>query len=294
MIKYVDNGSIYEISENDVEMILITAAESAEIDLKTCSQRQWKWCLQQAGKYLNRTKSAFKVNNPGRGGPAYSVQTIIDIYNIYIELSNKYNKLISIESFSYYSAIPIDTIKSWQYADRAITDNISADGALRADAVACNTDSYNRDIYNINSINNIDDNSIDSIKDSNNNNSVNSSNNKSNNNINNSISNSVSNNNIRYYNKYNNCLPTNNNMVDNRLTRRLLADIYKGLLESRRECILDKAFDSNTSLSSPFLYNTEFGSYSGADSRAALPVSGDDRRAIAARYGFQALPDSSD
>lgn len=49
MIKYVDNGSIYEISENDVEMILLTAAESAEIDLQTCSQRQWKWCLQQAG-----------------------------------------------------------------------------------------------------------------------------------------------------------------------------------------------------------------------------------------------------
>ena len=278
MIKYVDNGSVYEISENDVEMILLTAAESAEIDLKTCSQRQWKWCLQQAGKYLNRTKSAFKVNNPGRGGPAYSVQTIIDIYNIYIELSNKYNKLISIESFSYYSAIPIDSIKSWQYADRAITDNITADDALQVEA---NTDSYNRDIYNINSINNIEnDNSIDS------NNSIN------NNIINNSNNNKSVNSNIRYYNKYNNCLPTNNNRVDNRLTRRLLADIYKGLLESRRECILDKAFDSNTSLSSPFLYNTEFGAYSGANERAALPVSGGDRRAIAARYGFQALPDN--
>lgn len=277
MIKYVDNGSIYEISENDVEMILITAAESAEIDLKTCSQRQWKWCLQQAGKYLNRTKSAFKVNNPGRGGPAYSVQTIIDIYNIYIELSNKYNKLISIESFSYYSAIPIDSIKSWQYADRAILDNITADDALRAEAMACNTDSYNRDIYNINSINNSIISNIDNI---------NSDNNIINNNKNNN--NSV-NSNIRYYNKYNNCLPTNNNRVDNRLTRRLLADIYKGLLESRRECILDKAFDSNTSLSSPFLYNTEFGSYSGTSERSALPVSGGDRRAIAARYGFQQI-----
>ena len=277
MIKYVDNGSIYEISENDVEMILITAAESAEIDLKTCSQRQWKWCLMQAGKYLNRTKSAFKVNNPGRGGPAYSVQTIIDIYNIYIELSNKYNKLISIESFSYYSAIPIDSIKSWQYADRAITDNIAEDDALQADAMVCNTDSYNRDIYNINSINNIDDNSIDSNIDS-----IKDSNNSINNN------NSV-NSNIRYYNKYSDCEPRNNNMVDNRLTRRLLADIYKGLLESRRECILDKAFDSNTSLSSPFLYNTEFGSYSGTNERSALPVSGGDRRAIAARYGFQAI-----
>ena len=280
MIKYVDNGSVYEISENDVEMILLTAAESAEIDLKTCSQRQWKWCLQQAGKYLNRTKSAFKVNNPGRGGPAYSVQTIIDIYNIYIELSNKYNKLISIESFSYYSAIPIDSIKSWQYADRAITDNITADDALQVEA---NTDSYNRDIYNINSINNIEnDNSIDS------NNSIN------NNIINNSNNNKSVNSNIRYYNKYNNCLPTNNNRVDNRLTRRLLADIYKGLLESRRECILDKAFDSNTSLSSPFLYNTEFGTYSGTDSRAALPVSGGDRRAIAARYGFQQIEQHDD
>ena len=282
MIKYVDNGSVYEISENDVEMILLTAAESAEIDLKTCSQRQWKWCLMQAGKYLNRTKSAFKVNNPGRGGPAYSVQTIIDIYNIYIELSNKYNKLISIESFSYYSAIPIDSIKSWQYADRAITDNITADDALQADAMVCNTDSYNRDIYNINSINNSNISNIDNIS-INDNNIIN--------NSNNSI-NSNSNSNIRYYNKYNNCLPTNNNKVDNRLTRRLLADIYKGLLESRRECILDKAFDSNTSLSSPFLYNTEFGAYSGTNDRAALPVSGGDRRAIAARYGFQALPDN--
>ena len=280
MIKYVDNGSIYEISENDVEMILITAAESAEIDLKTCSQRQWKWCLQQAGKYLNRTKSAFKVNNPGRGGPAYSVQTIIDIYNIYIELSNKYNKLISIESFSYYSAIPIDSIKSWQYADRAITDNITADDALQVEA---NTDSYNRDIYNINSINNIEnDNSIDS------NNSIN------NNIINNSNNNKSVNSNIRYYNKYSDCEPRNNNRVDNRLTRRLLADIYKGLLESRRECILDKAFDSNTSLSSPFLYNTEFGTYSGTDSRAALPVSGGDRQAIAARYGFQQIEQHDD
>ena len=277
MIKYVDNGSVYEISENDVEMILITAAESAEIDLKTCSQRQWKWCLQQAGKYLNRTKSAFKVNNPGRGGPAYSVQTIIDIYNIYIELSNKYNKLISIESFSYYSAIPIDSIKSWQYADRAILDNITADDALQAEAMACNTDSYNRDIYNINSINNSIISNIDNI---------NSDNNIINNNKNNN--NSV-NSNIRYYNKYSDCEPRNNNRVDNRLTRRLLADIYKGLLESRRECILDKAFDSNTSLSSPFLYNTEFGQYSGSNERASLPVSGGDRRAIAARYGFQAI-----
>lgn len=283
MIKYVDNGSVYEISENDVEMILLTAAESAEIDLKTCSQRQWKFCLQQVGKYLNRTKSAFKVNNPGRGGPAYSVQTIIDIYNIYIELSNKYNKLISIESFSYYSAIPIDSIKSWQYADRAIMDNITADDALQAEAMVCNTDSYNRDIYNINSINNIEnDNSIDS------NNSIN------NNIINNSINNNNVNSNIRYYNKYNNCLPTNNNRVDNRLTRRLLADIYKGLLESRRECILDKAFDSNTSLSSPFLYNTEFGQYSGTNERSALPVSGGDRRAIAARYGFQQIEQHDD
>lgn len=282
MIKYVDNGSVYEISENDVEMILLTAAESAEIDLKTCSQRQWKWCLMQAGKYLNRTKTAFKVNNPGRGGPAYSVQTIIDIYNIYIELSNKYNKLISIESFSYYSFIPIDTIKSWRNADRAIMDNIATDDALQAEAMACNTDSYNRDIYNINSINNsiIEDSNISNID---NNIDCNSSNN-----------NKSVNSNIRYYNKYSDCEPRNNNMVDNRLTRRLLADIYKGLLESRRECILDKAFDSNTSLSSPFLYNTEFGTYSGTDTRAALPVSGGDRRAIAARYGFQAIEQHDD
>lgn len=167
-------------------------------------------------------------------------------------------------------------------------DNIATDDALQADTMICNRDSYNRDIYNINSINNsiIDDSNISNID---NNIDCNSSNNNIINNSNNNSINSNSNSNIRYYNKYNNCLPTNNNRVDNRLTRRLLADIYKGLLESRRECILDKAFDSNTSLSSPFLYNTEFGTYSGTDTRAALPVSGGDRRAIAARYGFQQI-----
>mgnify|MGYP007122105965 CR=1 FL=1 len=79
-------------------------------------------------------------------------------------------------------------------------------------------------------------------------------------------------------------------MVDNATERRAaLYAIYSGLMSGKRECILDKAYDSNTGLSSPFLYNTEFGQYSGTNERAALPVSGGDRRAIAARYGFQQI-----
>lgn len=278
MIKYVDNGSVYEISENDVEMILLTAAESAEIDLKTCSQRQWKWCLQQAGKYLNRTKSAFKYG-VARNGPCYSIPVLIDIYNIYIELNNKYNKFISIEGFAYFSGISQDVIRTWSNADKANTSNISMDDnstdsdALEQETIAnnstCNRD--NIDIYNI--YNSVNSNNID------------------NDNINNKVNknNKDTNSSIRYINKPLRADFVSNSQADYKSRRAALYSIYSGLMSGKRECILDKAYDSNTGLSSPFLYNTEFGSYSGTNERSALPVSGGDRRAIAARYGFQQI-----
>ena len=284
MIKYVDNGSIYEISENDVEMILITAAESAEIDLKTCSQRQWKWCLQQAGKYLNRTKSAFKYGISARNGPCYSIPVLIEIYRIYIELNNKYNKFISIEGFAYFSGISQDVIRTWSSVDRANTSNISMDDnstdsdALEAETIA-NNSTYNRDnidIYNI--YNSVNSNNID------------------NDNINNKVNknNKDTNSSIRYINKGLKTVSESNSQHDYNSRRMALYGIYSGLMSGKRECILDKAYDSNTGLSSPFLYNTEFGQYSGADTRAALPVSGGDRQAIAARYGFQAIEQHDD
>lgn len=278
MIKYVDNGSIYEISENDVEMILLTAAESAEIDLKTCSQRQWKWCLQQAGKYLNRTKSAFKYGVSARNGPCYSIPVLIDIYNIYIELNNKYNKFISLEGFSYFSGIRLSVISSWSNADRADVSNIDMSDA--------NTVNNTASVANTDVIHDIDNNTMNNISNSNIYNSIN---NKSKDNIEDS-----NNSNIRYINKALKTVSESNSQHDYKSRRAALYSIYSGLMSGKRECILDKAYDSNTGLSSPFLYNTEFGTYSGTNERAALPVSGGDRQAIAARYGFQALPDNSD
>ena len=87
---------------------------------------------------------------------------------------------------------------------------------------------------------------------------------------------------------------SSNSQHDYKSRRAALYSIYSGLMSGKRECILDKAYDSNTGLSSPFLYNTEFGSYSGTDSRSALPVSGGDRQAIAARYGFQQIEQHDD
>lgn len=288
MIKYIDNGSVYEISENDVEMILLTAAESAEIDLKTCSQRQWKWCLQQAGKYLNRNKKSFKSFNSG-SGPVYRLKDVIDIYNMYIELNNKYNKFISVEGFSYFSGIGIDVIQSWSNVERAnisciapednrTEDNAEDNRRRNTDALEDNTDTIEHDIDNISIIDNIDDDYIYNID-----------NNKR-------IKNNKDNvNNIRYSNK-GNCQLFGYNMVDNANERRAaLNAIYSGLMSGKRECILDKAYDSNTGLSSPFLYNTEFGSYAASADRRALPgTSADDRQAIAARYGFQAIEQHDD
>ena len=282
MIKYVDNGSVYEISENDVEMILLTAAESAEIDLKTCSQRQWKWCLMQAGKYLNRTKSAFKYGISARNGPCYSIPVLIEIYRIYIELNNKYNKFISLEGFSYFSGISQDVIRTWSNVDKANTSNISMDDNSTVSDVSepetiANNSTYNRDnidIYNI--YNSVNSNNID--------------NNINQNRVN--KNNKDANSNIRYINKGLKTVSESNSQHDYNSRRMALYSIYSGLMSGKRECILDKAYDSNTGLSSPFLYNTEFGTYSGTSERAALPVSSGDRQAIAARYGFQALPDN--
>ena len=288
MIKYIDNGSVYEISENDVEMILVTAAESAEIDLKTCSQRQWKWCLQQAGKYLNRNKRSFKSFNSG-SGPVYRLKDVIDIYNMYIELNNKYNKFISIEGFSYFSGIGIDVIQSWQNVDRADVSCIATEDSRTEDNAEdnrrCNIDVSEDSIdtieHDIDNISIIDNSSIYNID----------------NNINNNkrINNNKDNVNYIRYNNKGNCQLFGYNIVDNANERRAaLYAIYSGLMSGKRECILDKAYDSNTGLSAPFLYNTEFGSYSGTNERAALPVSGGDRRAIAARYGFQAIEQHDD
>jgi len=283
MIKYVDNGSVYEISENDVEMILITAAESAEIDLKTCSQRQWKWCLMQAGKYLNRTKTSYKTRSPVRGGPVYKISDLIDIYNIYIELNNKYNKFISLEGFSYFSGIRLSVISSWSSADHADVSNIDMNDENTVNNTASATDTYTAEDSVIHDIDN------------------NTMNNTSNSNIYNSINNNNKENikdsnkdNIRYiYNIYNG-EKSSNSQADYKSRRAALYAIYSGLMSGKRECILDKAYDSNTGLSSPFLYNTEFGTYSGTNDRSALPVSGGDRRAIAARYGFQAIEQHDD
>jgi len=283
MIKYVDNGSVYEISENDVEMILLTAAESAEIDLKTCSQRQWKWCLMQAGKYLNRTKTSYKTRSPVRGGPVYKISDLIDIYNIYIELNNKYNKFISLEGFSYFSGIRLSVISSWSSADHADVSNIDMNDENTVNNTASATDTYTAEDSVIHDIDN------------------NTMNNISNSNIYNTINNKIKDNiedsnkeNIRYiYNIYNGG-KSSNSQADYKSRRAALYAIYSGLMSGKRECILDKAYDSNTGLSSPFLYNTEFGAYSGTNDRSALPVSGGDRRAIAARYGFQQIEQHDD
>jgi hypothetical protein len=281
MIKYVDNGSVYEISENDVEMILLTAAESAEIDLRTCSQRQWKWCLQQAGKYLNRTKTSYKTRSPVRGVPVYKISDLIDIYNIYIELNNKYNKFISLEGFSYFSGIRLSVISSWSSADRADVSNIDMNDENTGSNTASVANTYT---VEDSVIDDIDNNTMNNISNSNIYNSIN---NKSKDNI--EDNNKSNNNNIRYiYNIYNG-ENSSNSHDDYKSRRAALYAIYSGLMSGKRECILDKAYDSNTGLSSPFLYNTEFGSYSGTDTRAALPVSGGDRQAIAARYGFQQI-----
>lgn len=284
-IRFINSGSVYEISENDIELILNTAAEAAEIDLKTCSQRQWKFCLQQIGKYINRTKSSFKGPvGRGRVNIKYTPDQLMGLVSVYIELSNKYDKLISIDGFSYMSNIPVTTINSWKNIEKIdnsvicdaddlipIQDTIESDDN---DIYTYSQKTYNRiisdniDNYDVNN-RCLDDNDMNSYyRDNNSHNDYNSYNNSN------------------EYNNYNS-YDSNYNNYNNNL---MLYNIFIVLKRGMRDCILDKAFDSKTAVSAPFMFNVEFSEDRAENRRTRIDDGRLNRRTIAEKYGFDIIP----
>ena len=270
-IRFINSGSVYEISENDIELILNTAAEAAEIDLKTCSQRQWKFCLQQIGKYINRTNSSFKGPvGRGRVSVKYTPDQLIDLVSVYIELSNKYDKLISIDGFSYMSNIPVSTISQWKNIENTDDSSIcNADDLIPIqDAIESDNNdimTYSQKGYNEIISDNIDNDDVTNECIDNNDMNINSNYRSYNSNSHND-----------YNNKYNNNL--------------MLYNIYIVLKRGMRDCILDKAYDSKTAVSAPFMFNVEFSEDRIENRRTRIGDGRLNRRTIAEKYGFDIVP----
>lgn len=112
-----------EIFENDFEFAISEACAKYNIDdLLEASQRQWKSVMRYVGKRvfpdtkILRDKSTVWLD--GNKIPTNNNRFDYNIINIlcdyYMDLSDRYNKLISAEAFSLLLNIPRETIGTWR------------------------------------------------------------------------------------------------------------------------------------------------------------------------------------
>jgi hypothetical protein len=112
-------ASIYE---SDFELAIQEACQHEEIDdLRAAGQSPWKAVCKDIGLIMFSDKSILKSkilvidegNNIKTNHNSYDYDIINNILEYYCKLSNKYNKLISLEAFSLFMNMPRDTIRLW-------------------------------------------------------------------------------------------------------------------------------------------------------------------------------------
>ena len=119
-----------EIFENDFEFAISEACAKYNIDdLLEASQRQWKSVMRYVGKrvfpdtQILRDKSTVWLD--GNKIPTNNNRFDYNIINIlcdyYMDLSDRYNKLISAEAFSLLLNIPRETIGTWRDEEPSTT-----------------------------------------------------------------------------------------------------------------------------------------------------------------------------
>lgn len=118
----VDDVVIYD---NDIDMAIDAACIKLDIlDLKAESQRPWKAVLQLVGQSVFPDRHILKLkdniyinNNIPTNCNSYNYDLINKLCDYYIFISNKYNKFVSTEGFSYFINIPKDTIDNWKHGE---------------------------------------------------------------------------------------------------------------------------------------------------------------------------------
>lgn len=123
----------FKIYDNDIDVAIDNACQELEIDdLRKEGQRRWKAVLQLVGKQLFSNKKILRSRelkiNEGNKIPTnnnrYDYNILNNLCDYYIYISNKYNKFVSIEGFSYFTNIPMDSIINWRDNKNA-TDELS-------------------------------------------------------------------------------------------------------------------------------------------------------------------------
>ena len=113
----------FKIYDNDIDLAIDNACQQLEIDdLRKEGQRRWKAVLQLVGKQLFSNKKILRSRelkiNEGNKIPTnnnrYDYNILNSLCDYYIYISNKYNKFVSIEGFSYFTNIPMDSIINWK------------------------------------------------------------------------------------------------------------------------------------------------------------------------------------
>ncbi len=114
----------FKIYDNDIDLAIANACQQLEIDdLKKEGLRPWKAVLQLVGKQLFSNKKILKSkelqiyddNKIPTNNNRYDYNILNSLCDYYIYLSNKYNKIVSIEGFSYFTNIDRRVINSWKH-----------------------------------------------------------------------------------------------------------------------------------------------------------------------------------
>lgn len=114
-----------EVYKNDIEIAIDEACEDLDItDLLKEGQARWKAVCYYVGQKVFPDRNIFKNKNktdfvkvPNNIIPTncnrYDYNKIDELYNYYVQMSRKYNKLISVVAFSLFCNIPYETIRQW-------------------------------------------------------------------------------------------------------------------------------------------------------------------------------------
>lgn len=100
------------VSNNIIQDTLEAQADAQGADLDKMPLGSWKALLQEVGAIVFSDREVFKIPHPinPKLNKVYDLKKIDKACDIYLYISNKYNKLISILNFSYFLNIDCDTL----------------------------------------------------------------------------------------------------------------------------------------------------------------------------------------
>ena len=131
------NGKTY--TADDIEAVILAVAEDHFADganIYTVNQSRWQAVLMQAGKILFENSA---LRDPSRiNNKQYDKTLISKICDIYIYISKKYGKMITLNAFGAFCDIDYETLKDWRTGENLSREAIHTKSKIedgQADAI---------------------------------------------------------------------------------------------------------------------------------------------------------------